>query len=382
MDSESGPLWRTRRLRDVGLSACERARGASFWRIRGIMPEVLATALGADWLGKPAWAWLLFLGIVVFLLWLDLGVLHRKSEVLKAKDSFKLWAMFASFAIAFGVWIWIDQGATKGAEFFTGYVLETSLAFDNIFVISTIFAYFAVPREFQHRVLFWGIIGAIVFRAIFIGAGAAIIENFIWVLYIFAIFLIITGVKMATADSHGPNIGDNPAIKLARKMMPVTDKIESDRFFVKQKRPSDGKLVRYATPLFLALIAVEFIDIIFAIDSVPAIFAVTQDPYIVYTSNIFAILGLRSMYFMLAAAVERFKYLKFGLSIILVLIGLKIFWNFGLKDFGLDKTWGAEKLDPIIALTVTLSIIAGSILYSWWKTRGETKAQPLPAAAE
>ncbi|MBY0422859.1 MAG: TerC/Alx family metal homeostasis membrane protein, partial [Parvularculaceae bacterium] len=244
------------------------------------------------------------------------------------------------------------------------------------------FAYFAVPREFQHRVLFWGIIGAIVFRAIFIGAGAAIIENFIWVLYLFAIFLIITGVKMATADSHGPNIGDNPMIKLARRMMPVTEKIESDRFFVKQARPSDGKLVRYATPLFLALLAVEFIDIVFAIDSVPAIFAVTQDPYIVYTSNIFAILGLRSMYFMLAAAVERFKYLKFGLSIILVLIGLKIFWNFGLKDLGLDKTWGAQKLDPIIALTVTLSIIAGSIAYSWWKTRNDPALAAKPAAAE
>lgn len=344
------------------------------------MPDFVATALGADWLGKPAWAWLLFLGIVVFLLWLDLGVLHRKSDVVKAKDSFILWAMFASFAVAFGTWIWIDQGATKGAEFFTGYVLETSLAFDNIFVISTIFAYFAVPREFQHRVLFWGIMGAIVFRAIFIGAGAAIIENFIWVLYLFALFLIITGVKMATADSHGPNIGNNPMIKLARRMMPVTDKIESDRFFVKQARPSDGRIVRYATPLFLALLAVEFIDIVFAIDSVPAIFAVTQDPYIVYTSNIFAILGLRSMYFMLAAAVERFKYLKFGLSIILVLIGFKIFWNFGLKDLGLDKSWGAEKLDPIVALTVTLSIIAGSIAFSWWKTRGELKTPPVAAA--
>jgi tellurite resistance protein TerC len=179
---------------------------------------------------------------------------------------------------------------------------------------------------------------------------------------------------MVTAQSHGPNIGDNPVVKITRRILPVHDRIESDRFFVKKPLAKTGKIVAHATPLFLALMAVEFIDIIFAVDSVPAIFAVTQDPFIVYTSNIFAILGLRSMYFMLAAAVERFAYLKVGLSLILVLIGLKIFWNFGIKDLELDKTMGFAKLDPIVALVGTLSILAASILYSLWRTRDQKPA--------
>jgi tellurite resistance protein TerC len=340
------------------------------------MDAAAIAVLGELLLGKPIWMWLLFLSVIIFLLWLDLGVLHKKTHAVSARESALMWSMFALCAVAFGTWIWIDQGQEAGAQFFTGYVLETSLAFDNIFVISTIFAYFAVPREYQHRVLFWGIIGAIVFRAIFIGAGAAIIENYIWVLYVFAVFLIVTGFKMATAKSHGPNIGNNPVVKIARRLMPFTDRIESDRFFVRLPHGTKGRLKTFATPLFLALLVVEFVDIIFAIDSVPAIFAVTQDPFIVYTSNIFAILGLRSMYFMLAAAVERFEYLKFGLSIILVLIGLKIFWNFGIKDLGLDKSMGFDKLDPIVALAGTLSILAGSILYSLWRTRtGDARQQ-------
>lgn len=330
--------------------------------------------LAEPWLGKPVWMWLLFGALILFLLWLDLGILHKKSRIVSARESALMWSMFALCAVAFGAWIWIDQGRTAGAQFFTGYVLETSLAFDNIFVISTIFAYFAVPREYQHRVLFWGIIGAIVFRAIFIGAGAAIIERYVWVLYLFAAFLVVTGVKMATAKSHGPNIGNNPILKIARRLLPVYDRIESDRFLVRLPHGKNARLKTFATPLLLALIVVEFVDIVFAIDSVPAIFAVTQDPFIVYTSNIFAILGLRSMYFMLAAAVERFEYLKFGLSIILVLIGLKIFWNFGIKDLDLDKSMGFAKLDPMVALIGTLSILAASILYSLWRTRGAQRA--------
>lgn len=328
----------------------------------------------ADWLGQPVWLWGAFLALIIFLLWLDLGVMNRKAHAVSPLQSFLMWSLFAAFAAAFGAWVWIDQGAEAGAQFFTGYVLETSLAFDNIFVISTIFAYFAVPREYQHRVLFWGIMGAIVFRALFIGAGAAIIEEFTWALYFFALFLIFTGWKMATAKSHGPNIGKNPALTIARKLFPVYDKIENDRFFVKRPDGATGALKTFATPLFLALIVVEFVDIVFAIDSVPAIFAVTQDPFIVYTSNIFAILGLRSMYFMLAAAVERFAYLKVGLSAILILIGVKIFWNFGIKDLGWDKSMGLEKIDPVAALVATLSIISLSIVYSLWRTRGALAA--------
>jgi len=335
------------------------------------MPDFAPAFLVGEWLGQPVWMWLAFLSLIAFLLWLDLGLMNRKSKAVSAVKSFFMWAFFASIAVAFGAWVWIDQGREAGAQFFTGYVLETSLAFDNIFVISTIFAYFAVPREYQHRVLFWGIIGAIVFRGLFIGAGAALVERFTWVLYVFAAFLIITGWKMATAKSHGPNIARNPVVLIAKKVIPVTDKIESDRFFVRTPHGPKGRLRKTATPLFLALLVVEFVDIVFAIDSVPAIFAVTQDPFIVYTSNIFAILGLRSMYFMLAAAVERFEYLKLGLSAILVLVGIKIFWNFGLKDLGLDKTYDLQKIDPVHALIATLSIIALSILYSLWRTRGK-----------
>ncbi len=338
------------------------------------MLESAPAFLLQDWLGQPVFLWLAFVALIIGLLWLDLGLLNRRSHVISPVQSFFMWALFASIAVAFGAWVWIDQGADVGAQFFTGYVLETSLAFDNIFVISTIFAYFAIPREYQHRILFWGIIGAIVFRALFIGAGAVIVEQFTWALYVFAAFLIFTGVKMATAKSHGPNIGRNPALMIARRLLPVTDKIESDRFFVTQPHGKRGKLRRVATPLFLALIVVEFVDIIFAIDSVPAIFAVTQDPFIVYTSNIFAILGLRSMYFMLAAAVERFEYLKVGLSAILVLVGVKIFWNFGLKDLGLEGAYGLGKIDPIHALIATLSIIAASIAYSLIRTSGRAKS--------
>lgn len=328
------------------------------------------------WFGKPLWLWLAFLAGVVFLLWLDLGVLHRKSHVVSVGESALLWLLFAAAATAFGAWVWIDQGPSVGAQFFTGYVLETSLAFDNIFVISTIFAYFAVPREYQHRVLFWGIIGAIVFRAIFIGAGAAIVARYSWILYLFAVFLIITGFKMLTAQEDGPNIGRNPALRLARLFLPVTDRIDSDRFLVRLPHGPKGRLKTFATPLLFALIVVEFVDIVFAIDSVPAIFAVTQDPFIVYTSNIFAILGLRSMYFMLAAAVHRFKYLKIGLSAVLVLVGVKIFWNFGIKDLGLDKAYGLEKIDPLVALFATLAIFVVSILYSLLRTALEPKRAP------
>lgn len=339
------------------------------------MPDITPAILVQDWLGQPVWTWLAFLSLIVFLLWLDLGLMNRKAKAISPVKSFLMWALFASIAVAFGAWVWFDQGPDAGAQFFTGYVLETSLAFDNIFVISTIFAFFAIPREYQHRVLFWGIIGAIVFRGVFIGAGAAIVTEFTFVLYIFAAFLIVTGWKMATAKSHGPNIARNPVVLIAKRIIPFTDTIESDRFFVRKPHGAKRRMRRVATPLFLALLVVEFVDIVFAIDSVPAIFAVTQDPFIVYTSNIFAILGLRSMYFMLAAAVERFAYLKVGLSAILVLVGVKIFWNFGLKDLGWDKAYGLEKIEPATALFATLGIITASILYSLWRTRGAAHRQ-------
>jgi tellurite resistance protein TerC len=336
--------------------------------------------LTGEFAGQPIWLWLAFLSFILFLLWLDLGVLNRKDGVVSPAKSATMWAMFASLAIAFGAYVYfayepppqyydnpVNLNQQAVIQYFTGYLLETALAFDNIFVISMIFAYFAVPPEYQHRVLFWGIIGAIVFRAIFIGLGAAIVNQFTWVLYIFAAFLIYTGWKMLTQkEEHGGGIEDNKILKFLKRVIPVTDKIENHNFFVRRPNAA-GKIVTVATPLFLALIMVEIVDIIFAVDSVPAIFAVTRDPFIVYTSNIFAILGLRSMYFMLAAAVERFKYLKVGLSAVLVLIGIKIFWNFGLyKELKL-----VPYLEAHWSLIATLTLLGGSMLYSLWRTRGE-----------
>ena len=330
--------------------------------------------LTIEYASQPIWLWLSFLAFIGFLLWLDLGLFNRKDGVVSPAKSAIMWASFASIAVVFGLYVGfvfepdpqyysspdnLNQQAV--IQYFTGYLLETALAFDNIFVISLIFTYFAVPREYQHRVLFWGILGAIVFRAIFISAGAAVVNEWTWVLYIFAGFLIFTGWKMLTGDGQEMKLEENALLAFIHRRLRVTDTIDNHNFFVRRPHPLSGKLVLFATPLFLALIMVEVADIVFAVDSVPAIFAVTRDPFIVYTSNIFAILGLRSMYFMLAAAVERFKYLKYGLSLVLVLIGAKIIWNFGLsKELG----W-----------VPYLDLLGGSIAYSLWRTRGASQKQ-------
>lgn len=336
--------------------------------------------------GQPVWLWLTFLAFIGFLLWVDLGLLNKKDGVVSPAKSAGMWALFAALALAFGAYVYFGyqpppefytdpENLNRQAviQYFTGYLLETALAFDNIFVISMIFGYFAVPREYQHRVLFWGIIGAIVFRALFIGVGAAVVNQFTWVLFIFAAFLIYTGWKMLSPSGggHEVKVEDNMLLKFIRRIVPVTERIENHNFFV--KRPNEkNRLVLMATPLFLALVMVETVDIVFAVDSVPAIFAVTRDPFIVYTSNIFAILGLRSMYFMLAAAVERFKYLKYGLALVLVLIGAKIIWNFGLyKELHL-----VPYLEAHWSLIGTLTLLGGSILYSLWATRKRATIVP------
>ena len=334
--------------------------------------------LTSEYASQTIWLWLSFLVFIGFLLWLDLGLFNRKDRVVSPTKSAIMWTSFASIAIAFGLYVGVvfepdpqyyasPENLNQQAviQYFTGYLLETALAFDNIFVISLIFTYFAVPREYQHRVLFWGIIGAVVFRAIFISVGAAVVNSWTWVLYFFAAFLIFTGWKMLVGQGQEMKLEENAFLAFIRRRLRVTDQIDNHNFFVRRPHPSSGKLVLFATPLFLALIMVEVADIVFAVDSVPAIFAVTRDPFIVYTSNIFAILGLRSMYFMLAAAVERFKYLKYGLSLVLVLIGVKIIWNFGLsKELG----W-APYLAPLWALVMTLGLLGGSIVYSLWRTR-------------
>ncbi|MBJ7414989.1 MAG: TerC family protein [Niveispirillum sp.] len=323
--------------------------------------EFLATIMLEPVLGKALWLWLVFITIVIALLVFDLGVLNKNDHEIGVRESLVLSALYIAIAVAFGAWVWWYLGPTPGMQYFTGFALEKALAMDNVFVISLIFGYFAIPRLYQHRVLFWGILGVIVLRGIMIGLGAALVTEFDWLLYIFGGFLILTGVKMLFMGDKEQSMDDNAMVRFLRRRMRVTNELHGNAFFVKQPDPKTGKVVRWATPLFLALLMVEFADIVFAVDSVPAIFAITTDPFIVYTSNIFAILGLRALYFALAAMVHRFHYLKYALAVVLVFIGGKIFWN---------QIYG--KLDPAISLSVTFGLLAAGVLYSLYKTRGQS----------
>jgi tellurite resistance protein TerC len=334
--------------------------------------EIVTALLFADWLTKPAWMWLAFLGIVATLLILDLGVLHKEHREIGVRESLVLSAAYIALGLGFGVWVWWYLGAQPGMEYLTGFAVEKALAMDNVFVIAMIFAFFAVPRQYQHRVLFWGILGVIVLRAIMIGLGAAIVAQFSWVLYVFALFLIATGVKMIIFADKTYNVANNPALRFMKRRFNVTDTHHGEYFFVRLPHKTSGKPVWHMTPLFLALVLIEIADVIFAVDSVPAIFALTTDPFIVYTSNIFAILGLRALYFALAAMVYRFHYLKYALSIVLIFIGSKIF---------LADLLGLEKFPPAVALTITFAILAAGVLYSLWKTRAPAALAPSESSA-
>ena len=320
----------------------------------------------AEWLGKPAWMWLAFMAVVVALLALDLGVLHRDQHEIGVRESLLLSGMYIAVALVFGGWVWWELGPQSGMEYLTGFAVEKSLAMDNVFVIAMIFGYFAIPRALQHRVLFWGILGVIVLRALMIGAGAALVSQYGWVLYVFAAFLVFTGIKMFFAGEGHGDVGDNPLVRWMRRRLRVTDVLHGQRFFVRQT-DARGRMVWWATPMFLALVMIEIADVIFAVDSVPAIFAITTDPYLVYTSNIFAILGLRALYFALAAVIHRFAYLKQALAVLLVFIGGKVFVA--------DLT-GLGKIPPEWSLAITALILAAGVVWSLWKTRGEAAATP------
>ena len=311
-------------------------------------------------LGQAVWLWLVFVTVVVALLAFDLGVLHKDDHAIGIGESLRLSAGYIGVAVLFGCWLWWQLGAERGIEYFTGFVIEKSLSMDNVFVIAMIFSFFAIPREYQHRVLFWGILGVIVLRALMIGLGAALVTQFSWVLYVFGAFLVATGVKMLWMADHKPDLENNMLLRFLRKHMRVTPSLRGNAFFVREPQTPGAAPMLWATPLFLALCLVEFADLIFAVDSVPAIFAITTDPFIVYTSNIFAILGLRALYFALAAMIHRFVYLKYALALVLVFIGSKIF---------LVNLVG--KFPPLLSLSVTAALIAGGVLVSLWKTRGQ-----------
>jgi tellurite resistance protein TerC len=268
-------------------------------------------------IGTPA-LWLGFTALVLGLLALDLGVFHRHAHEVGFREALGWSIVWVSLALTFNGWLTWQHGSVPGLEFFTGYLIEKALAVDNIFVILLIFSTFAVPRAYQHRVLFWGILGALVMRAAFIFAGAALLERFHWILYVFGGFLVVTGIKLLVQSESEIHPERNPLFRLFTRLVPSVPEYCGPRFTTRR----DGRL--YATPLLVVLVSIEATDLVFAVDSIPAIFAVTKDPFIVYTSNIFAILGLRSMFFLLAGVMDRFHYLKVGLAFVLVFVGTKM----------------------------------------------------------
>ncbi|HEX6039460.1 TerC family protein [Longimicrobium sp.] len=292
------------------------------------------------------WLWVGFNAAVLVMLALDLGVFHRKAHAVSMREAAGWTAVWVSLAMVFNAGIWYFAGPQPALEFLTGYLVEKSLAVDNIFVIALIFSYFSVPAMYQHRVLFWGILGALVMRGAFIAAGSYVLHQWHWVIYVFGGILLVTGIKMALRKDEAIDPEHNPVVRLARRWLPLTHRYDGQKFWSVE----NGR--RVATPLFLVLLLVEFTDLVFAIDSIPAIFAITDDPFLVYTSNVMAILGLRSMYFLLAGVVHKFVYLKFGLSLVLVFVGGKMM----LVDF--------VKVPTLVSLGVIATVIGGSIALS------------------
>ncbi len=317
----------------------------------------------ADWLGHPVWMWLNFLLTILSVLAYDLGLFSKKKDgTPSVKKSLFNTVLYIALAVWFGWDTWNNLGAKAGMEFFTGYAMELSLSIDNIFVISLIFSSLSIPAQYRHRVLFWGIIGVLLLRGLMIGAGAALIVKFSWVLLLFGVFLLYTGFKMLLVNDEPKEVSDNSVLKWMKKHLPITQELHGSRFFARLPHPHHpSRKITFITPLFVTLVLVEIADLVFAVDSVPAVFAVTQDPYIVYTSNIFAIIGLRSLFFLLEDMVHRFEYLSKALAFILIFIGAKIS--------------AAElfhyTIPTEISLTVVLTMIASGVVISLVKTGKE-----------
>lgn len=307
-------------------------------------------------------SWIIFAVAVGGLLAFDLFVFHREARTVRMREAATWVAIWVALGLAFGGWIFLTQGATKGAEYLAGYLIEYSLSMDNVFVFAVLFGYFAVPAQYQHRLLFWGVLGAIVFRAIFIVAGTALLESFHFVVYIFGALLLFTAWRMVYAGAGQVDPGQNPVLRLMRRFVRVTDAYEGQRFFVRREA------LLWATPLFAALVAIETSDIMFAIDSVPAILAITTDTFIVFTSNAFAIMGLRSLYFLLAGLIERFEYLKYGLAALLAFAGMKML----LSD--------VIHLDVWISLGIIVAILLVSVVISLLATRDRAIPEQSPPA--
>lgn len=310
------------------------------------------------------WLWIGFNLFVLFMLALDLGVFHRKAHVVTFRESITWTVIWVALAMLFNLGVWHYAGSEKGIQFLTGYVIEKSLSVDNVFVFALLFSYFSVPAQHQHKVLFWGVLGALVMRAIMIAVGAALITKFVWIIYIFGAFLILTGLKMIFKREEEIHPENNPVVRWFKKLMPVTSDYRDDKFFVRENG------IRHATPLFVVLLLVEVSDLIFAVDSIPAIFAVTTDPFIVYTSNVFAILGLRSLYFALAGVMDKFHYLKIGLGVVLAFVGVKMLLG--------HTEW---KIDTPISLGVIVTVLTASVVASIiWPKKVTPALKPSSAA--
>jgi len=300
--------------------------------------------------------WAVFFAIVVSALVLDLGLHKREREPLTVKQALQRSVMFFCLAMAFNGFVFYERGQKAASEFFMGYLIELSLSVDNLFVFLLVFSHFAVPRQYQLRVLLWGIIGAVMMRGLMIGLGSALIKEFSWIMYVFGGFLVFTGIKMLLAADSEPDVANNRLVNFMRARFRITDHFEGEKFFTRVH----GKL--WMTPLFMVLVLIEISDLIFAVDSIPAIFAITNDAYIIFTSNIFAILGLRSLYFALAAFIHRFEYLKYGLSVILIFIGSKMLVN---------HYYDIDPISTELSLLIVVCILAISVIFSWRKTKDQ-----------
>ena len=307
-------------------------------------------------IGTPA-LWTGFILFVLAMLAMDLGIFHRKEHAIGFKEALVWSAIWVALSLLFNAGIWWKFGSQAGIEFLTGYLIEKSLSVDNIFVFVVIFGAMRIPAIYQHRVLFWGILTALILRAIMILAGVAMIQRFHWLIYVFGGFLIITGLRLFFSRGQEEHPEQGRLMKLAYRLIPSTNTLDGKHFFTR----ANGRMV--ATPLFMTLILVEITDVIFAVDSIPAIFAITLDPFIVFTSNIFAILGLRSLYFALAGLVDKFRYLKVGLAAVLVFVGVKM------------MIVGVYKIPPLVSLVVVLALLATAVLASMFASRREERAQ-------
>jgi tellurite resistance protein TerC len=300
----------------------------------------------------PVWAWVVFGAFVLLMLALDLFVLHRNAKEISFREAAVLSAFWVALALLFGILVWIWAGPTTASEYYAGYIIEKALSVDNVFVFALLFTYFTVPVQYQYRVLFWGVVGALALRAVFILIGAELLETYDWMVYLFGAFLIYTGIRMARHSNREVRPERNPVLRLLRRILPMTDGYRGQKLLVRER----GKLM--ATPLLAVLVAVETTDVVFAVDSIPAIFAITTNSFVVWTSNAFAILGLRALYFMLAGLMQRFVYLSLGLSVVLVFVGAKFIWS---DLFGKVPIW--------VSLPFIATVVAVSIGASLWKTR-------------